>query len=145
MRQNFDKYVQKANLLIKEIAEELKLGEDRPKAYRIFKAVLHALRNKISTEESLQLISQLPMLIKGVYVDGWKLNPNAQKARTVEDFLEDVKKEEGVIGEWDFEDDEIGLAYVMGVFKVLSRHVSEGEIEDIRRVFPEDMRFLFDN
>lgn len=143
MKHNFDHHVQKGNIYIKEVCEELNLGDDRNKAHRIMKAVLHALRDKITPQESLQLISQLPLLIKGIYVDGWKISTNGSKIRTIDEFIDEVKREDGVLGEYDFQHKTQAIRYIKGIFTVLQNHVSEGEIDDIKRILPEDLRTLF--
>jgi uncharacterized protein (DUF2267 family) len=44
----------------KEIAEEL--GVDRREGYRILRGFLHALRDRLTIDESAQLSAQVPMV-----------------------------------------------------------------------------------
>lgn len=67
---NFEKYVEKGNLFLKELAQELGNPDDKEKAGRVLRTVLHVLRRRLTLEESFDLISQLPMCIKAVYIDG---------------------------------------------------------------------------
>ena len=73
MALNFNQYATEGNTFLKEYTKEMNLGKDRDKAGRILAAILHSLRDIISTEESLQFIAQLPMFLKAVYVNGWTL------------------------------------------------------------------------
>lgn len=143
MTPNFNKYAQKSNEFLKEVANELNMPEDRGKAMRILRAVLHALRDRIPPQESLQLISQLPMYIKAIYVEGWRWTPDNNNVRRMEDFIEAVKLHDGVSGAYDFEDPELTEEYVKAVFRVLQRHVSEGEIADVVATLPSELRPLF--
>ena len=71
MSLNFNQFALEANSFMKLYAQELNLKEDKNKAGRILSSILHGLRELISTEESLQLMAQLPMFLKAVYVNGW--------------------------------------------------------------------------
>jgi len=53
--------------------------------------VFHALRNWLSHEESFQLLAQLPMALKGVYVDGWKFDKAFNRLSHINDFLDEVR------------------------------------------------------
>ncbi len=70
MTLDFEKYAAKGNEFINKLAEHLNDPDNRDRAGRILRSVLRALRNRLTVEESLQLISQLPMAIKAVYVEG---------------------------------------------------------------------------
>ena len=128
---NFDKFAQKGNEFIKKVAIALGSADDRGKAYLVVRSVLHTLRRKISPQESLQLVAQLPMFIKAVYVEGWQWNQQLTRIRKMEDFVSAVEQEFGLIRYYDFKDlDEVERA-TKAVFKVLKSYVSEGEIADI--------------
>ena len=140
----FEKFAQKGRAFINEIAIELGDQQDPKRALRITKAVLHALRNKISPEESLQMISQLPLYVKAIYVDNWKLHTSDVKIRHVEDFLGLVKKELGVTKDHDLRNLKDTEDATRAVFKVLQNHVSKGEIQDIKNTLPRELSELFE-
>jgi len=48
---------------------------------RIVRSVFHVLRDMLSTEESLQLIAQLPMALKSLYMDGTTTNQKSAYER----------------------------------------------------------------
>lgn len=143
MTPNFNKYAQKSNEFLKEVANELQMPEDMGKAMRIMRAVLHSLRDRIPPQESLQLISQLPMYIKAIYVEGWKWTPHGNNVRKIDDFVVSVIQHDGVSGQYDFADADQTEEYIRGVFRVLQRHVSEGEIADVVSTLPTELRPLF--
>ncbi|MBK8966840.1 MAG: DUF2267 domain-containing protein [Lewinellaceae bacterium] len=83
---NFHKYVADGEHFVKEVAVELQCPGDTGKAGSILRAVLHAFRNRVPPGESLQLIAQLPMLIKAVYVDGWQMKAESRTLRHLGDL-----------------------------------------------------------
>ncbi|MFT5735990.1 MAG: hypothetical protein ACI9SG_000323 [Maribacter sp.] len=51
----------------------MNMRNDPDKAGRIFTAIMHALRDIIPPEESLQFIAQLPIFLEGIFVNGWSM------------------------------------------------------------------------
>ena len=75
MSLNFEEYRTEANIWLKKVAECLGI-QDRDKAGRIFRAVLHALRDRLPASEAAHLGAQLPIIWKGVYMTGTDLTGN---------------------------------------------------------------------
>ena len=75
----FDKTVQESNLWLKDLMERLGTY-DRHHAYSTLRAVLHGLRDRIGPESAAHLGAQLPMLLRGLYYEGW--DPRASRARS---------------------------------------------------------------
>ncbi len=143
---NFEKYIEKGNLFLKELAEELGIPEDKERAGRILRTVLHTLRKRLTLEESFDLLSQLPMCIKAVYVDGWKPSPFPDKTiKTLEDFINDVLEEDRRSAGKDFGNEEHAKRVIRAVFKVIKRHVSDGEIKDIKGNLPKSLKMLLED
>ena len=71
MALNFNHFAAEAITFLKEYSKEMNLATNTGKAGRILSSILNALRDVISTEESIQLIAQFPMFLKAVYVNGW--------------------------------------------------------------------------
>src|SRR5690348_9496217 len=63
--------IQQTNIWLKTLAEELHLDE-RHEAYVALRAVLHVLRDRLTPEQAVHLGAQLPLLIRGIYYDGWR-------------------------------------------------------------------------
>ncbi len=143
MALNFEKYAAKGNEFLNKLAVRLGDVENRDRAGRVLKSVLRALRNRISIEESLQLISQLPMVIKAVYVDGWKLNQEFTRIKTIEDFSAEVMKEDGAAAWRDFSSVEEATDAIEAVMKTLADYVSAGELHDIIDLMPREIKQHF--
>jgi uncharacterized protein (DUF2267 family) len=109
---------------------------DRQKAFAALRAVLHAVRNVVPVNECAQLSAQLPLLLKGVYWEGWDPTPSAPGHRSQEAFLAAVRKPFR-------QDDKVDPARIVrAVFTVMDTHVTAGEMEDIRGTLPEKIRTL---
>jgi len=133
----FDATIQKTQLWLNDLMSELD-WEDKPhKAYMALRAVLHALRDRLPPAEAVQFGAQLPMLVRGFYYDGWTLAGKPHKERHKEDFLQHIKKA--------FREDVTinPLQVCRAVFRVLVRHTSKGEIDDIKHVLPKSLQELW--
>jgi uncharacterized protein (DUF2267 family) len=86
-------------------------------------------------EETADLAAQLPMLVRGLYYEGWDPTGKPVGERSLEGFLA------GVAVELPADADPEPAA--RAVFALLARRVSEGEIEDVKRVLPETIRRLW--
>ncbi len=142
---NFEKYAEKGNLFVKELAQELGCPDNKKKAGRILKAVLKALRNRLSHEESMHLLAQLPMCIKAIYVDGWKLSETPEKIKNVSEFVEEVMKYDRPRAQQDFADKEEAIKAIKAVFRVIKRHISDGEAQDVEAELPKQLKELWED
>jgi uncharacterized protein (DUF2267 family) len=133
----FDTTVQKANRWLKELNEHLD-SDDRHRAYLCLRATLHALRDRLTVEEVAQLGAQLPMLVRGFYYEEWDPTAKPEKVHR-EVFLARIEQKVNARPDQPIDAERIARA----VFMLLENHVSEGEIEDIRRILPRDMDSLW--
>lgn len=132
---NFTQAAQHAQQWVNELADDLNWDERR--AYPLLRCVLHALRDWLSQEEMADLSAQLPVLIRGLYFEGWKPLETPVWERKKGDFIERVQSA--------FPDD---LPYdpdaaVAAVFRLLDRHVSHGEIVQVRNSMKKTLRELW--
>jgi uncharacterized protein (DUF2267 family) len=138
----FDQFAQDANKFVKEVAAELNNGNDTDQAYRVTTVVLHALRDVITTEESVHLLAQLPFFIKAVYVNDWHLPVN-QRPKTMNDFINLLRTKSGRTAEKDFGNNEMAQERAKSVLKVMKQYVDPNETEDIISQFPVDLLELW--
>jgi uncharacterized protein (DUF2267 family) len=144
MALNFNQFAAEGNEFLKEYAKQLNLGKDTKLAGRILSSILHAFRDVISIEESLQLISQFPMFLKAVYVNGWTKH-KVKKIKTMTDFIDLVRKYNGTTSIHDFGSDEVAENYINTTFIVLRRYISLGEMEDLRAELPKELKSIVYN
>ncbi|MBV7331611.1 DUF2267 domain-containing protein [Chloroflexi bacterium TSY] len=131
----FDHTVHETNTWLHEISDVMG-HPDRQVAYHALRGVLFALRDRLTVAEALNLSAQLPMLIRGIYFEGYKASGKPEKFH-LDEFLARVSKELRSCGRVNPE------RVTRAVFQVLERHVTAGEIEDIRTSLPRDIRRLW--
>ena len=133
----FEKTTRKTNDWLNEIMDQLDWA-DPHKAYKALRVVLHTLRDCLTVEEAADLAAQLPMLIRGLYYEGWTPAGKPIKHQTHDGFIERVNQS---FTEDDFvESEDITRA----VFEVLRNHVSPGEIQDVIGCLPKGLRELWE-
>jgi uncharacterized protein (DUF2267 family) len=132
----FDTTVQKTNLWLKDLMAALG-WEEKQKAYDALRAVLHALRDRLTVEEVAQLGAQFPMLVRGIYYEGWNPTGKPERIRHKDQFLDRIRQQ--------FKPDEFvdPERIARAVFTVLENRVSEGEIEDVESTLPTELRDLW--
>ena len=140
MALNFNHFAAEANAFMKDYTKALNL-KDKEQGGRVLSAILHALREVISVEESLQLIAQFPMFLKAVYVNGWTIHKR-KRIKTMPEFIELVRKFGGVSAPTDFKDDFHAENYITSTFIELRRYISLGELEDIRTELPKELKSM---
>lgn len=132
----FDQTLHTTYTWLKDLMEELR-WDDRQRAYRALRATLHALRDRLTVEEAAHLGAQLPMLIRGVYYEGWHPASTPVKERQKAEFVAHVK--DAFRREEDFDPERV----VRGVFNMLARRITAGEIADIKHTLPPELRQLW--
>jgi uncharacterized protein (DUF2267 family) len=132
---NFTQAAQQAQQWVNELAEDLNWNERR--AYHLLRCVLHALRDCLSPDEMTDLSAQLPVLIRGTYFEGWKPIETSVWERKKEAFIDRVQDA--------FSDDLLKDPdrAVAAVFRLLDRHVSHGEIIQVRNSMKKTLRDLW--
>ena len=144
MKSPFEKYLQQADSFVYEVARVTGEPTNISRAIRIIVALFRSLRERISPEESMQLVAQLPMILKAVYVDGWKLSKKSESGDMLFNFLDDVRKKCGPSGDTDLGNDTKAAMIIQNVLGVLRNYVSEGEFQDIRAQLPAEVAQLFE-
>jgi uncharacterized protein (DUF2267 family) len=141
MALDFNQFAKEGKAFLKEYAQKINMPNDTDKAGRILSSILHGLREVITLEESLQLISQFPMFLKAVYVNKWSTRKR-KKVKNMIEFIDLIRELDGVTGLHDFESDEIAENYISSTFMLLRKYVSLGELEDLRTVLPKDIKSI---
>jgi uncharacterized protein (DUF2267 family) len=143
MTLHFDKYAQEGNEFVNILANELGHPQEKGRAGIILRAVLHTLRDRLTISESMDLLAQLPMFLKTVYVENWKYMEKPTRIATLDEFTNEVKKHQDQYGEYEFNWDEHTDKIVATVFKQLSEYISDGEALHIIAQLPKELEQFF--
>ena len=134
----FDETLHATNTWLHEITARMG-WEDRHKSYRLLRVSLHSLRDRLPVTTTAKLAAQLPMLVRGIFYEGWRPSDVPRKVRSREEFLADVRAAFSDAPDFDAE------AAFREVIAVMRMHVSEGEMEVIRQSMPSQIKTLWDN
>ncbi|MBA3909605.1 MAG: DUF2267 domain-containing protein [Rhodobacter sp.] len=110
---------------------------DRGRALQLLRGTLHALRDFLTVDEAADLAAQLPLLIRGIYFEGWVPSKTPAHPRTAEDFMGRVTKSFGNDPPIDPD------AAIAAVFSVLRRQISLGEYDQITHAMRKSLRHLW--
>jgi len=106
-------------------------------ALSVLRAVLHQLRDRLSVEEAAQFSAQLPLLLRGIFFEGWQPAHVPDKSvKTRQDFFDAVTTRllpHRLPPE----------RMVETVFAILSHHIDPGEISDVIGQLPDSLKALW--
>lgn len=128
----FDKTLETTHIWLNEICEDL--GPDKQVAWKVLSTVLHKLRDRLPIGLAAHLGAQLPLLVRGVYYDQFEPGKLPTECNSREEFVAEV-------AEWLTDTRPVDPDQaVRTVFKVLSRHVSQGQIDHVKQALPRSLR-----
>ena len=133
----FDRTLETTHIWLNEICNDL--GPDKQVAWKVLSTVLHKLRDRLTINLAAHLGAQLPLLIRGVYYDQFEPGKMPSEFRSREEFIAEV-------AEWlsdtrPVDPDEA----IRSVFRVLSRHISEGQVNKVREALPKGLRQMWES
>jgi uncharacterized protein (DUF2267 family) len=133
----FDSTVQQTNVWLKDIDTRLH-SDDRHFAYIALRATLHALRDRLTPVQAAHLGAQLPMLLRGVYYEGWRMTDTPTRERHLDAFLDRVRSE--LTGQGGADDPE---RIARAVFETLADQIDLGETRKVVDELPVDLKRLW--
>ena len=127
-----ERSVQKTNQWLHELAAELETDERT--AWRVLRAYLQVLRDRLTIDEAAQLAAQLPHLLRGVFYEGFDPGHQPEKIRARDVFLARLTDRAQL------PDADEAAAAARAVTRLLRRHVTLGELEDVLSQLPTGIR-----
>jgi uncharacterized protein (DUF2267 family) len=124
--------VHKTNRWLSELAEELGT-EDRNEAWRVLRAYLQLLRDQLTVDEAAQLAAQLPMVLRGAFYEAFDPGHQPAKVRDREQFLSTFAERTQL-------DPGRAEQAVEAATRVLRRHITAGEFDDVLSQLPSELR-----
>ncbi|MEV1332374.1 DUF2267 domain-containing protein [Micromonospora costi] len=125
--------IDKTNVILKDIENAYGWPkEQRNQSYAALRTVLHLLRDRMPVQESVEFAQQLPIVVRGIYFDGWQPQDVPVKLNR-DDFLYEVRQ--GF--PYDVEGGTERVVQV--VLDTLRRHINQGEWDDVKDTMPRDL------
>lgn len=131
----FDKTLQSTHIWLNEIGELI--GPDKQRCYHALRAVLTTLRDRMTVEQSAHLSADLPILIRGIFYDGFRPTDVPMTWRSQDEFISVVAQRFGNIGPMS------PRTSCIAVFRVMERHLPHPLVEKVRNALPHEIRALF--
>ena len=128
----FAKMNQQANIWVKDMMAALGT-KDGHKALHALRAGLQALRDRLSADQAAQLSAQLPLIIRGMFFEGWDPSSTPMRIRHRTEFLALVREKYAPREDLAAED------IMRSLFRVLDRHIAAGEVGHLMVTLPEDL------
>ncbi|TVR61517.1 MAG: DUF2267 domain-containing protein [Gemmatimonadales bacterium] len=125
---------------LKELAtyEPLQVEEQ---AYSYLRAVLHAIRDRLTVTEASHLAQQLPMMVRGFYYEGWRPSLAPFPIESKAEFLEQVRSS---LGGTTTDAGEVDVhAGTMAVLSFLQERLQEGTLRHVKQQLPEELVEMF--
>ncbi len=132
----FDHTLHQTNAWLKTIQGHLGWG-DRQLAYHALRATLQTLRDRIPPDLAANLAAHLPLLVRGIYYEGWTPSSTPQRLRTQEEFLAVVAERYGHREPVAFDD------LVRAVFATLDTYVTHEQLDKVRHALGDDLRAMW--
>lgn len=131
-----DHTVQLTHQWINDLQDRLGWDSSRD-ALRLMRATLVQVRDHLGHDELAQLSAQMPLLIRGMFYEGWSPAHTPVQERSVGEFLTPIEAKLGDVAGWR------GAQDITAVFETLNAKISAGEIDDVRAGLPESVRDLW--
>lgn len=132
----FDETLHTTNSWLKDLMALLG-WEERERAYRALRITLQTLRDRMPVDNTAALAAQLPMLVRGFFYEGWHPAGTPSGDRSQADFVGHVAKAFAKTPDRDPE------KIVRAVFTLLTKRLTAGEVEHVKKCLPEDIRGLW--
>lgn len=131
-----DHTVQLTHEWINELKARLGWSSARD-ALRLLRATLAAIRDHLGHEEVANFGAQMPLLIRGMYYEGWRPSQTPVKNRDLHNFIGTIEAKTGAMQEYQ------GSSDITAVFRLLNSRITLGEVDDIRANLPRSIRDLW--
>ncbi|MEX1082155.1 MAG: DUF2267 domain-containing protein [Halofilum sp. (in: g-proteobacteria)] len=131
-----DRSVQETESWLKAIAAAMGT-DDRQVAYHALRGTLFTLRDRLEPGEADDMAAQLPMLVRGIFYEGYHHTGKPERYRSRDEFLRRVSCDFARIN---YDDPETAAR---AVFTVLRERISLGETDKVRHMLPDSVRDLW--
>jgi len=134
--QVFERTTHEAHEWINELSDRLEWVSERD-VLRMLRSVLVSVRDHLPVNEMAQFSAQLPIMLRGMFFEGWQPKNTPVAERHAQLFIDRIAAEVGDVTEYR------GAEDITAVFKLLNNRISIGEIEDVRANLPQALRDIW--
>lgn len=132
----FERTTHEAHEWVNELAGRTGWTNER-EVLRLLRTVLAKIRDHLPVNEMAQFSAQLPILLRGLFFEGWQAKLTPIHERHAADFVADVEDAIGNVIDYQ------GVTDIKAVFNVVNARISRGEVNDVRSCLPQELRDLW--
>ena len=129
----FERTTHEAHEWVNDLAGRTGWTNER-EVLRLMRVVLCKIRDHLPVDEMAQFSAQLPMILRGMFFEGWQPKLTPVHERHTAELVAAVEEKVGDVLDYR------GEADIKGVFEVINKHISRGEVEDVRACLPQELR-----
>jgi uncharacterized protein (DUF2267 family) len=131
-----DHTVQLTHEWINDLAARLDWSSQRD-VLRLLRVTLRQIRDHLGHAEVAQFSAQMPLLVRGMFFEGWTPAHTPIRDRRADHFVAAISAQLGDVQGWRGADD------IAAVFMTLNTRISPGEIADIKAGLPMPIRHMW--
>lgn len=128
--------VQLTHEWVNELRDRLGWSSSRD-ALRLLRVTMASVRDHLGPEEASQLAAQMPLLIRGMFYEGWQPARTPVRDRDLARFVVGIESRVADVRDYRGPED------ITAVFQVLNNRISSGEVQDARGRLPDAIRALW--
>lgn len=132
----FDRTTHEAHEWVNDLNGRLGWSSERD-ALRLMRVVLCKLRDHLPANEMAQLSAQLPIMLRGMFFEGWQPKNTPVHERHAATFIAAVDAQVGEVADYR------GVADIRAVLELINARISRGEVEDVRANLPTELQELW--
>jgi uncharacterized protein (DUF2267 family) len=87
--------------------------------------------------EIAQFSAQLPIMLRGMYFEGWQPKKTPVHERNVTEFIRAVEEQVGDVLDYR------GASDITAVFDLINARISRGEVDDVRANLPRALQEIW--
>lgn len=132
----FERTTHEAHEWVNDLAGRLGWSSERD-VLRLLRAVLCKIRDHLPVNEMAQFSAQLPIMIRGMFYEGWQPKLTPVRERHAEDLIAAVEDQVGDVMDYRGPED------IRRVFELINVRISRGEVDDVRVNLPSELQEMW--
>jgi uncharacterized protein (DUF2267 family) len=118
------------------MAHALQCPHDPERAVRIFRSVLHTLRDCLPLESAIDVLRVLPGTLKSIYIENWIALDCRVPIKSSQHFVNAVREHAGKIAFYDFPTEALTEDYIRTVLQYIENEVSHNKLAFLQNAIP---------
>ena len=138
---NFENFAHEAQQYFDHLAGDLEHPQEKVRVIKVWKAVLHSIRDRIHFGEAFQFMQPLPTILKGMYAENWEyLEQPKYDYKTLEEMKTQVKQLQNELDEDEFPWKKSTEEIIAITLLSLRNYLPENKLSKIKNQLPKEIQ-----